>query len=549
MPDQQMNNEEFQRLLHRLVDSPLDQVDAEALEKLLLNNPERQDLFLDYMWLDSSLLELGEVHNDVPELALKRSGRQRGLIYTVVALASCTVACLIAVAVLVSQSFDQQVEMVEVRPADGAGKTVEVPVPQAEEVEEVELISNARIVGGYHAVFRGASTPMNVGSRFRFRQDYVLKEGMTKVVFASGAEAIIQAPAVFQIVSDEELVMNLGGCSVYAPDGAEGFKVSTPTSDIVDLGTRFSVVVTVDGASDIAVVDGEAEVSSHGKAQKKILLKNDGARIGPDLQLVERQGVSPGGHYVSAIPDHLLSYEAEQDSLGRDVKLKSLCVQRGGVQHVYQDDDFILPEINHYVAGSQSVGVVPADAPADAYNRFGPMDLLFASGFINPGGSVEFHKEDIVLGRDGTPGINIVFSEPVVNSPGPDIVLFDAQSVVQSLEGDPFHLYPVTDLPGATPITVSEYDINGHSAEVRLMTGCRLSYFGDSYAEDGTPLPNMKRSQLVNKIPSHMFAVGIDLDDMNIPQGESVSGVFLQDAMDDENFIDPVVIVGLPPTK
>ena len=46
-----------------------------------------------------------------------------------------------------------------------------------------------------------------------------------------------------------------------------------------------------------------------------------------------------------------------------------------------------------------------------------------------------------------------------------------------------------------------------------------------------------------------MFAIGIDLDDMNIPPGGSITGLFLQDAQDDKDCIDPVVIVGLPPVK
>ena len=36
------------------------------------------------------------------------------------------------------------------------------------------------------------------------------------------------------------LVMKLGRCSVHAPDGAQGFRVETPLTAVVDLGTGAS---------------------------------------------------------------------------------------------------------------------------------------------------------------------------------------------------------------------------------------------------------------------------------------------------------------------
>ena len=112
-----------------------------------------------------------------------------------------------------------------------------------------------------------------------------------------------------------------------------------------------------------------------------------------------------------------------------------------------------------------------------------------------------------------------------------------------------FHLYPQTDHPTARPMTVRKYDIDGHSEQAQIMTGCRLTQLSPDFADDGTPLPIVARSQLVHQVPSRLFAVGIDLDDMQIPPGGSITGLFLQDAQDDADRIDPVVIVGLPPVK
>jgi len=45
------------------------------------------------------------------------------------------------------------------------------------------------------------------------------------------------------------------------------------------------------------------------------------------------------------------------------------------------------------------------------------------------------------------------------------------------------------------------------------------------------------------------LAVGIDLSDLGIPEGETVEGLFIQDILDDKDFLDPVFIGGLPSLK
>ncbi|QDT89895.1 FecR family protein [Gimesia algae] len=539
------NDAEFERLLRQLVDGSLENSEADRLESLMLDQPERQSLYLEYMSLDSSLIELGEVSKTVPGLTFGRPRRKRLGPFSVWALAACAMLCLIAVTSFVTSYIDQQKQLAKqetTKQLEGVVQTTERSIGQ-------EILSEAKIIAGHRAVFRGTHSPTSIGSCLKFSENYMLQDGLIKILFASGAEVILSAPALFQVVHNEKLVVNLGKCSVYAPEGAEGFEVSTPTSEVIDLGTRFSVVVSEDGASNVAVVDGEAEISTLSGPRKKTLFKGDTAYVGTDLNLMEGDNHTPGDIYVASIPDHLIGYQSIQDDLGQAKELSTLVVQRGGISRTYHRNDFILPRVNHYRPGSNAFGIVPANSPADEYNRFGLMNLLFASGFINPGGQNKWHEGEIILGRDGTPGMNLVFDQPVINSPGPDLIIFDAQSIAHSLEGDVFHLYPRTGHPDALPMTIRKYDIDGHSAEAQIMTGCRLTQLSPDFANDGAPLPIVARSQLVHKVPSRLFAVGIDLADMNIPPGGSITGLFLQDAQDDTDHIDPVVIVGLPPVK
>ncbi|QDT20194.1 FecR family protein [Gimesia chilikensis] len=539
----QRDDAEFQRLLHRLADGPLDQTETEQLESLLLDQPERQTQYLELMCLDASLMELGEISKSVPDYHISHPQEKKSVPWGVWMLTVCAVACLVVAVVLFVSTGNERRQIAQQKdPAvqEETNQTTNEQSPQ-------EPFSKATLIAGHRAVFRGTRFPTLTGSRLRFAENYMLQDGMVKIRFASGAEVILKAPALFQVAQEEELVVNLGQCSVYAPEGAEGFKVSTPTSNVVDLGTRFSVTVAEDGASNVSVVDGEAEVSSLSDPRKKRLLKGETAYVGTDLNLMDGDRDQSSQDYIDAIPDHLIAYESIPDEQGRAKSLASVSVQRAGVQRIYQVDDFILPVVNHYRPGSHAFGVVPAEAPAEEFNRFGPMNLLFASGFINPGGEKEIHQGEFQLGRNGTPGMNLVFEQPVVNGPGPDMIIFDAQSIAHSLEGDVFHLYPQTNHPTARPMTVRKYDIDGHSEQAQIMTGCRLTQLSPDFADDGTPLPIVARSQLVHQVPSRLFAVGIDLDDMQIPPGGSITGLFLQDAQDDADRIDPVVIVGLPP--
>lgn len=550
MPDEHQQNDdaEFERLLHRLADNSLEKSDAELLESLLLDNPERQALYLEYMWLDSSLLELGGITSTTPELTLGRTQRRNAFPYSAWVLTACAMVCLVVVTVFITSAVDHQKQIVQKEDAKRNQPSEAVDSTPTRNRQHASM-SEARFIAGHRAVFRGSNSLMMIGSRLRFSEHYMLQEGLVKILFASGAEVILSAPAQFQVISNDQLAVNLGKCSVYAPQGAEGFEVTTPTSEVVDLGTRFSVAVAEDGSSNVAVVDGEAEVFSLNRSRKKTLFKGDTAYVGTDLQLQDGDKTAQTEKYVATIPDRLIAYESTQDKSGQAKSLASLYVQRAGVRRTYHTDDFILPRINHYLPGTAAFGIVPADSPAKAHNQFGLMNLLFASAFINPSGQEELHQGDFILGPQGTPGMNLVFDQPIINSPGPDLIIFDAQSIAHSLEGDVFHLYPQTDHPGAQPITIRKYDIDGHSPEAQLMTGCRLTFLSSKFADDGTPLPSLPRSQLVLKVPSRLFAVGIDLADMHIPPGAAINGLFLQDANDDKDRIDPVVIVGLPPVK
>lgn len=91
---------------------------------------------------------------------------------------------------------------------------------------------------------------------------YALEMGSATFTFDSGARTTVIGPAVFELVSPNEMNLDEGGAGFYVEEQAKGFKVNTPSGTIVDLGTAFSVDVDggAAGAAEVHVLEGEVEV-------------------------------------------------------------------------------------------------------------------------------------------------------------------------------------------------------------------------------------------------------------------------------------------------
>jgi len=85
-----------------------------------------------------------------------------------------------------------------------------------------------------------------------------LKAGEAQIEFFSGALVSLEAGAEFEVVSAMELDMRHGTLRAHVPKPARGFLVRTPSGQLIDLGTEFSLDVTAEH-SDLKVIDGEVE--------------------------------------------------------------------------------------------------------------------------------------------------------------------------------------------------------------------------------------------------------------------------------------------------
>ncbi|MCH2581528.1 MAG: FecR domain-containing protein, partial [Planctomycetes bacterium] len=87
-----------------------------------------------------------------------------------------------------------------------------------------------------------------------------LESGLAKLRFSSGAKVTLEGPAEYEIISNDLTRLVSGRLSAKIPRSAIGFKVDTPTARVLDLGTAFGVDVDDQGATEVAVFEGEVEV-------------------------------------------------------------------------------------------------------------------------------------------------------------------------------------------------------------------------------------------------------------------------------------------------
>jgi hypothetical protein len=445
--------------------------------------------------------------------------------------------------------------------------TLNAPPPAANPVRFANLA---------RARFLGRETPARRAEAVR-DETYVLSAGSVELAFPIGATAIVEGPAVFRVCGSDCLAVDAGRCSVHAPDGAEGFRVETPATRVIDRGTRFVVSVGETADTEVQVIEGAADlVSTQASASTPLALTaGEAAHIDPALdagRIAVVSGVDMSAAYRWQLPDRVISYAASlqhpaaaanaagSDDTDEVDTLEGVTVQRGGRVLAYRADQLIGVKVIHCSVGrNQNNLVAPAAtrwtadrmASEDARRSLLESDRLLTSGIINPGGSQSppSSAPRMVATADDkpTPGIAVRFARPVVNAPGPDVIFFDLQTLTDPPQGDAFHVGPLEPAEGLRWHTVTAYDIDSTSPESLLLARYRRF----SLDERATSLPQLLASPVkaarVLPVRARANAVGIDLSALGFAQGTACEGLFFQDADDDTTIIDPTFIAGLPP--
>ncbi len=96
-----------------------------------------------------------------------------------------------------------------------------------------------------------------------------MRSGIAQFELFSGVTVIVEGESEFEIRSPMEMKVSKGRIRALVPPAAKGFRVSTASGDVVDLGTEFALDVTSESA-DMHVLQGEIEW--HPASEQKRLL-------------------------------------------------------------------------------------------------------------------------------------------------------------------------------------------------------------------------------------------------------------------------------------
>lgn len=118
---------------------------------------------------------------------------------------------------------------------------------------------------------------LNSGQSFQIGERIELEKGRAVLRFASGAKFAVEAPAEFTITGPNGADLDAGRGTVRVPGKIKGFTLITPTQRVVDLGTAFGIDVATNGATSVAVFEGEVEL--HGTSPPQRLFAGQSTQI------------------------------------------------------------------------------------------------------------------------------------------------------------------------------------------------------------------------------------------------------------------------------
>lgn len=162
------------------------------------------------------------------------------------------------------------------------------------------------------------ATDVQWGDSVRFKVGEGITDGPLRLVagsaqlrFESGAVVTLNAPSEIEVLGDNRLFLRNGNIIPFVPPAAKGFTVVSPTGEVIDLGTEFSVSVDARGQTDVYVIDGEVDVAKGHADQGNLvrMTQGFGTRLAP----------SAGAPTLTQTPLVIDDFDDERSLLWHDI--------------------------------------------------------------------------------------------------------------------------------------------------------------------------------------------------------------------------------------
>jgi hypothetical protein len=103
----------------------------------------------------------------------------------------------------------------------------------------------------------GLADDLSLSSPIRVGDLITTDSGLAKLQFTCGAEVLLKGPAVLKVLSPMRASLRRGTLTARVEESAHGFRIDTPNSKVIDLGTEFGLTVDENGATDMVVFSGK----------------------------------------------------------------------------------------------------------------------------------------------------------------------------------------------------------------------------------------------------------------------------------------------------
>ena len=247
-----MHDERLELLIHRCLDGGLSAEEAAEFNALILSSPEARRQYWDAASVHALIREWGAEQwgktEPLPAVVPFRQPRRVNSRWVVAAAAAAAVAAMVIISMNGSwrNAREHRAEDSEFSEGDSMAWRPGEHLATLARSADVEWIEPAA----------GFTSGMRLGLGW-----VKIRRGTVQVDFLSGARVVIEGPAEFQLIGENEGFCRFGKVKAHVPESAHGFKVGCPQMSLVDLGTEFGMDVPQGGGAEVHVFEGSVALT------------------------------------------------------------------------------------------------------------------------------------------------------------------------------------------------------------------------------------------------------------------------------------------------
>lgn len=279
---------EFEQLLNKLFEQPIGSEfgsgltvhEAEKLEQLLAESNENQELYFQYINIHLAIIERAELDaqtqngmlQSVPITAREDTDIAHTTWFSDVASWSGYSLAVVAACLLIGLFAWRQHSPPDRGNDFAARSDTSRSISKADEADSSSEDSIPRITRAtalYVAEITGVSDDVIWGPRSTYHEFLLrvrsgdlleLRSGLVQLDYFSGASILLKGPCEFSVTGENSGQLQSG--ELTGQVGIGKFKLTTPSAQVVDLGTAFGVSVDSTANTDVCVFDGKVSLTA-----------------------------------------------------------------------------------------------------------------------------------------------------------------------------------------------------------------------------------------------------------------------------------------------